>query len=255
MVELALRKSYWANVSGGKDSLYMLGVLLSNPEKYPLDGVVHFELEIDYPFIKDVVEHMETVCKMHGIPFIRIKPETSWFELYDRYGFPTRKARWCNSAYKINAARQLDKFMKSRGFQVVSYIGYCYDEVKRYSKRKDNITEIYPLVQEQIEESTILEWAKNQDIFNNYYNYNKRCGCMYCPLATMREYAYIYKYYPHIFYDMISRMKKTEKEMGEKLGRQFAITQSNPKYNAEYIEKRVIEYWQFKIEKEVNKNV
>lgn len=48
---LVLRPSYWASVSGGKDSLYMLKYILTNIDKYPLDGVIHFELEIDYPFI------------------------------------------------------------------------------------------------------------------------------------------------------------------------------------------------------------
>ena len=49
---LVLRPSYWASVSGGKDSLYMLKYILTNIDKYPLDGVIHFELEIDYPFMK-----------------------------------------------------------------------------------------------------------------------------------------------------------------------------------------------------------
>ena len=47
--EIALRPSYWASVSGGKDSLYMLNYILHNLDRYPLDGVVHFELEVDYP--------------------------------------------------------------------------------------------------------------------------------------------------------------------------------------------------------------
>ena len=53
--EIALRPSYWASVSGGKDSLYMLNYIIHNLDRYPLDGVVHFELEIDYPFINSVV--------------------------------------------------------------------------------------------------------------------------------------------------------------------------------------------------------
>ena len=72
--EIALRPSYWASVSGGKDSLYMLNLILHNLDKYPLDGVVHFELEIDYPFIKDVIDYMESECERFGIPFIRIAP-------------------------------------------------------------------------------------------------------------------------------------------------------------------------------------
>lgn len=55
--KIALRPSYWASVSGGKDSLYMLNLILHNLDRYPLDGVVHFELEIDYPFIHDVIDN------------------------------------------------------------------------------------------------------------------------------------------------------------------------------------------------------
>lgn len=61
--EIALRPAYWASVSGGKDSLYMLNYIMQNLDRYPLDGVVHFELEIDYPFINNVVDWMESACK------------------------------------------------------------------------------------------------------------------------------------------------------------------------------------------------
>ena len=61
--ELILRPSYWASVSGGKDSLLMLKIILENPNLYRLDGVVHFELEIDYPFITNVIDYMESECK------------------------------------------------------------------------------------------------------------------------------------------------------------------------------------------------
>ena len=72
--EIALRPSYWASVSGGKDSLYMLNYILHNLDRYPLDGVVHFELEIDYPFIHDVIDYMESECNMGGM-VLQHKPE------------------------------------------------------------------------------------------------------------------------------------------------------------------------------------
>lgn len=76
--EIALRPAYWASVSGGKDSLYMLNYIMQNLDRYPLDGVVHFELEIDYPFINNVVDWMESACKKCGIRFERIKPRKTW---------------------------------------------------------------------------------------------------------------------------------------------------------------------------------
>ena len=248
--ELALKPTYWASVSGGKDSLYMLNLILHNLDKYPLTGVVHFELEIDYPFIKDVIDYMENECIKHGIKFIRIKPDKTWIELYNTvntksgniYGFPTRRCRWCNSKYKLSCRKKFEQYMKSLGNRVIHYIGYCVDETKRYSHRK-NTNERYPLVENGVEEVTILQWAKKQEIFNNYYLINKRCGCMYCPMASYLSLAYLYKYYPDNFDYMIIKMKETEKIREKELGRPYAIKSPNPKYNAYYVENIVKTKW------------
>lgn len=242
--EIALRPSYWASVSGGKDSLYMLNLILHNLDRYPLDGVVHFELEIDYPFIKDVIDYMESECKRFGIRFVRIKPRKSWDELYDRYGFPTRVARWCNDKYKLDAELQLRQWMLSLGFYTVHYIGYCADEEKRFRKRASKAKrEIYPLAENGINEGEIWEWAKEQPIYNNYYKTNKRCGCMYCPMASYINFAYLYKYYPDNFAFMLVKMKETEKLRETELGRPFSVISSNPKYNADYLENIIKTKW------------
>ena len=247
--ELALRPSYWASVSGGKDSLFMLNLILHNLDKYPLDGVVHFELEIDYPFIKNVIDYMQSECERFGIRFVRIKPTKTWGELYERYGFPMRVARWCNSHYKLTAQKKLQEFMKTKGFYTVFYIGYCADEEKRLAKRVDlQKGERYPLVEENIQESTIWEWAKKQPIFNHYYETQKRCGCMYCPMSSFINFAYLYKYYPENFAFMINKMRETEAVREKELGRPFSCISSNPKYNADYLEKIVKTKWLKKLE-------
>lgn len=253
--ELALRPSYWASVSGGKDSLFMLNLILHNLDKYPLDGVVHFELGIDYPFIKNVIDYMQAECERFGIRFVRIKPTKSWCELYKKYGFPTRVARWCNDKYKLTAKKQLQEFMKKQGFYIVFYIGYCADEEKRFAKRVDlQKVERYPLVEERIEEETVWTWAKTQPIFNHYYETQKRCGCMYCPMASKMNYAYLCKYYPDMFDFMIEKMRETELILEQELGRPFSVISSNPKYNAVYLEKIIKTKWLAKLE-ELERNI
>lgn len=237
--DIVLRPSYWANVSGGKDSLYMLMLILANPDKYPLDGVVHFELEIDYPFIKDVVNLMEEKVTALGIPFVRVRPNVSWFDLEKRWGIPTRRARWCNSQYKMDAMRQLKNYLKTRGDELISYVGYCADEVKRFRDDKN----IYPLAEECIEEKTILDWAKKEPIFNHYYKFNERCGCMYCPMSSMQNLAYLYVFYNKEYQFFITECVKTEQKRAEELGRPFSVWQSNPKYDTLYYHKRVLEKW------------
>ena len=247
--ELSLRPTYWANVSGGKDSLFMLNLILRNLDKYPLDGVVHFELEIDYPFIKNVIDYMQKECERFGITFLRIKPTKTWNELYEKYGFPSKSARWCNSAYKLTAKKRLQELMKKLGFYVVSYIGYCADEEKRFTKRVDlQKVERYPLVEEKRDENTIWEWAKYQPIFNHYYETQKRCGCMYCPITSYINYAYLYKYYPENFAFMIDKMRETEKLREKEIGRPFSCISSNPKYNSEYLERIIKTKWVKKLE-------
>lgn len=208
--DLVLRPSYWANVSGGKDSLYMLKLILENPDLYPLDGVIHCELEYDFPFIKNVIDYMESECEKYGVRFVRIKPRMSWYELYKKRGFPSNNVRWCLCEYKLDAIKQLKEFLKSQNCYLVSYIGYCADEVKRYENRKI-LKEVYPLVDFNIKESTILEWAKEQNIFNDYYKINKRCGCMFCPFATKMQYAYTMKYYPNEYKKLMQLYKESEK--------------------------------------------
>ena len=253
--EIALRPSYWANVSGGKDSLFMLNLILHNLDKYPLDGVVHFELEIDYPFIKNVIDYMQSECERYGIRFVRVKPPKTWNELYEKYGFPTRIGRWCNSEYKIKAKKQLEEFMKLQGFYIVSYIGYCVDEEKRFAKRVDlQNVERYPLVEENIKEETIWAWAKKQPIFNHFYQTQKRCGCMYCPMSSKLNYAYLFKYYPTLFDFMIEKMRETELIRSQELGHPFSVTSSNAKYNADYLERIIKTKWVQKLEELESEN-
>lgn len=247
--QIQLRPSYWASVSGGKDSLYMLKLILSNPDKYPLDGVVHFELEIDYPFIKNVIDYMESECKRAGVKFLRIKPRKSWFDLYNEKGFPGKIVRWCNSEYKLDAKRQLVEWLKSQGIECIHYIGYCADERKRFEKRKENgITEIYPLVDFNIQEKDILEWAKNVELFNNYYKINKRCGCMFCPCANLLQHAYTLKYYPTQYDELISYMRETEYIVSKRRGKKYCIS-GRQEYDAYYIDNIIRTKWLPKLEK------
>lgn len=253
--EIALRPSYWASVSGGKDSLYMLNLILHNLDKYPLNGVVHFELEIDYPFIHNVIDYMQAECERRGITFYRIKPAKTWNELYQKYMFPTRTARWCNDKYKLSAKKRLEEFLHNKGFYLVCYIGYCADEESRFVKRIDlQRVERYPLVEEGIKENTVLQWAKLQPIFNRYYETQNRCGCAFCPMASKLNYAYLFKYYPTLFDFMIEKMRETELIRSQELGRPFSVTSSKAKYNADYLERIIKTKWLAKLEEIENEN-
>jgi len=246
--ELALRPYYAASVSGGKDSLYMLGLILNNLDKYPLDAVFHMELEIDYPFVKNVVARMKKLCSSSNIPFISIKPRQSFEELYAKRGFPSRKVRWCNSQYKKDAMRQFEEILKSKGLYSVCYIGFCADETKRFKYEIGKIQEgqrvIYPLAEEGIIESDILAWAKDNPIFEGFYKVNERQGCMYCPMLQYKEMAYQMIVYPEHAQRYWAMVLNEWREHGWNCLR-------GDKYTPDYIYERVKNYYVPKVREEL----
>lgn len=234
--DLSLTPVHYASVSGGKDSFYMLGLILNNLDKYPLDMVVHFELEIDWDWSKRVIDMMEKRCCEAGIKFLRIRPRKTWNELYEQFGFPNAHARWCNSNYKLDCKKQLDDWVLSLGCRPVAYIGLCADEKKRFKYdigNWENQDVCYPLAEEGIEEWQILDWARNQPIFEGYYKNFNRQGCKLCPFLSMKEMAYLLKKEPETFDYMFKCIKETEKNYDWKFRNE----------GADVIEKRIRGKW------------
>jgi hypothetical protein len=225
----------------------MLGLILNNLDKYPLDMVVHYELEIDWGWTKNVIDEMEKRCNKLGIPFYRIKPRRTWKELYDKYDMPTRRCRWCNSHYKLDCKKQLNDWIVSQNCRPVAYIGLCADEQQRFKydigdwKNQDVC---YPLAEENIKESVILEWAREQPIFNDWYLYFDRQGCMFCPMLTRKGLAYMYKYERETF----EKYFKCVKEYEDKYNTNYWGTKPS-----NYIRTTVIFKWLPKLEEEERK--
>lgn len=191
----------------------MLHYVLQNLDKYPLDCVVHYELEIDWEWTKKVIDYMEEECSRVGIKLIRIKPRFTWDKLYEKYDFPTRRARWCNSEYKLDAEKQMIKWIESMNCRPIAYIGFCADEEKRFKYELGNWEKgnvCYPLAEAGITESEVLLWARNVPIFQDYYKYFNRQGCKMCPNLSRKELAYMLKYETDSFYQYFDYVKKYE---------------------------------------------
>ena len=95
------------------------------------------------------------------------------------------------------------------GREVVHYIGFCADEVKRF---KDN-SDIYPLAELNIYESEVLEYAKQCDIFDGWYKSFTRLGCKFCPCGTYKEYAWEYLYNRKEFEERFEKIRNYEKNI------------------------------------------
>lgn len=212
MNDLKLRPYYIANISGGKDSLYMLGLILDNQDKYPLDGVVHFEMERDYPIARNVVDYIEKQLNARNIPLTRIKTTHTWEEYVNKYGYPSRVVKWCNSKLKLDCDRKLKKILKEIGRYPISYIGLCADETRRFKYEIGNWKDYkvcYPLAEEGILEDDILQWARNQPIFEGYYDVFKRMGCMCCPCSNILDMIYVKNHYPDMWIKIMDEIYYT----------------------------------------------
>lgn len=229
----------------------MLKVIAENPAKYPLDLIVHFELEIDYPWVKDVINEIEKIANKLGVKLVRVKPLIKYFDYLELHGVPKRQYRWCNSKYKLSCERQLSSWIKAQNCRPVAYIGFCADEVKRFKYSIGEIEEgqdvIYPLAEEGYHEDDILRWARTQPIFNDYYKLNTRQGCMFCPMAQYQSLAYMLWKYPDSYNWYMKVCKEDEKRTGSN------VFQSNPKYNAEYVDTVVRTKYTEKLKVELEK--
>jgi len=251
VINLSLRPVHYASVSGGKDSFCMLNLILNNLDKYPLDMVVHFELEIDWGWSKRVIDEMQKRCEAAGITFLRIKPRKSWEELYEKYGFPNAHARWCNSEYKLDCKKQLETWIRQQNCRPVAYIGLCADEKARFKYKIGNWQDqecCYPLAEEGIEEWQILEWAKTEPIFEGYYKYFKRQGCMLCPFLSMKEMAYLLYIDEDMFNYMFDCIKETEERILREKGKIWLFKT----VGADTIKHRVKNKWKSILEMEIN---
>lgn len=165
--------------SGGKDSDVIL-------ELAKLAGInyraIYKNTTIDPP---GTISH----CVKNGVEVVR--PTISFFQLIERKGFPTRRARFCCQylkEYKI-----MDKAIQGIRRSESVKRAKTYNEptmCRIYGSKKNYVEAIFPIL--DFTDKDIEEFVKERDIKLHplYYNEDgslnikKRLGCMGCPLKS-----------------------------------------------------------------------
>lgn len=219
---------YIATISGGKDSVAMVDLLLKN--NYPVDYIVFNDTKLEF---KEMYEYMEKVKKyikekydkeiitlksekelFKDIIFGRISKRSKKWEGYIRgTGFYSPYPQYClwRRDGKVNIfnkwLRSILKKHNTKKYKL--YIGFTLDEVKRKSKDK-NI--LYPLIDDfKMTEKCCLEYTKKIGLYNPLYNYFNRTGCSICPFTKKADIYKLYKYFPELFEQVKEIEKKLEK--------------------------------------------
>jgi len=187
--------------SGGKDSIVCYS--LCKKANIPFTAKFHYAFESP-----DVVKFI----KEKYPDVIIAKKELSYFQLIRKNGFlPTKNFRYCCGYFKENSKNAVITGVRkeeSAGRKKRKMFGIkSKKDIKKYSgiftencteKGKGSPIELRPILYF----STAEVWDyihKNNLPYPSLYDENqRRCGCMLCPLAGLKQNLYYIKKYPNL---------------------------------------------------------
>ena len=186
------------SLSGGKDSTAMLLMMLE--KKIPVDHIVFFDTGWEFPGMS---EHLDKLEKYIGREIISLKPNKSFEELFDKYGFPSLKGRWCTT-YKRDTLSKFSNQYKPN----TQWIGFSSDESKRIKK---TIGYNYPLVDWKVTEEDALKYCyeKGFDWGGLYEKYN-RVSCWNCPLQSLKDLKALWLYFPEYWKRLLEMQEQSK---------------------------------------------
>jgi len=225
------------SLSGGKDSTAMLLMMLE--KDMPVDYIIFVDTTKEFPQIYEHLEKLERYISPLKITRVAI-PFDYYFSEHVRkkgkkkgtkgYGFANIRSRWCTSFKRDYFTKKVRELIGDTPY--IRYIGYAYDEYKRYSKNNGkHINELYPLVEWKITEKQALEYCYSKGFdFGGLYEVISRSSCYCCPLVSMKKLYAIYKHYP----DLFEKIKEMELKSPNKFKPNLSIFEIEEKFKKMY---------------------
>lgn len=203
---------YIANLSGGKDSLFMTDEIIER--NLPLDYVVMFDTEMEFGATYRAIDAIKPKIEDYGAKLVILKNDTHWLEDMllrtvnegtpeEHFGY-----EWCgNGKCRWRTSQKVDIIngFLSRIGEYKQYVGIAYDEPGRI--KKENYKE-YPLVDWNVTEKECLEecwkrgynWNEPSPVTESghidLYKILKRVSCWCCANKNLEELYNIYYYLP-----------------------------------------------------------
>lgn len=182
---------YIASISYGKDSLAMLIKL--KELNYPIDEVLCVDvmfnesIPADKPEMVEFIKQADIILKdKFDVEVKHIKGPTFCEVFYSKnkkgkyigniHGYPLVFSAWCNSFLKVDP---LNKYIKSLGEDVISYVGIAYDEPDRYNSL-DKTKCIAPLYDLKIDQKETKRICEKNNLLSPAYKSQLRTGCWFC---------------------------------------------------------------------------
>ena len=231
---------YIASCSFGKDSL--AAIIVSEMHGIHIDEAIYCRIMFDDEISAELPEHENFIYqtaipmleKRYGIKTTIVQAKETYcsrfYRVYQRgvkvggiYGFPMRRAAWCNSVLKT---RPLDAWKKKAG-EYIAVIGIAADETKRI-ERKIESGKFLPLVKYGVKESAAFDICRKNGLLSPAYNGGReRLGCWFCHNQRINELRRLRKEHPDLWgrlmeLDAISPCRFTQRETLHDFDKRFS---------------------------------
>jgi 3'-phosphoadenosine 5'-phosphosulfate sulfotransferase (PAPS reductase)/FAD synthetase len=222
------------NISGGRTSAYMT-------IKYYQKGdlVIFCDTQREH---KGTYEFLDNIELFENIPIIRLTYDGGWDSLLDkRKAIPNYFKRFCTMELKVKTTRRYLRTQKILTYD--SYIGFRYDELDRYKKKKKmwkKVTDVFPLVTDKITNKDIIKYWQNKEYDLNIPAILGNCDA--CFMKGENAILTIYQQFPELAEKWIADEKRigntylngvSHQQMLNKsklLMKQYSLFEIEPKY-------------------------
>lgn len=228
--------------SGGKDSTALLLKCLEKGKK--VHSVVFFDTGWEFP---QMYEHINKVEEYTGVEIRKFHPKKPFLyymlekEVYNKKGeltkigrgWPNMNRRWCTALKQV----RIDQYLHLVP-DVVSYIGFSYDEEKRKKKflsnNKNGIKTKFPLIDIKMTEKGALDYCRKHGFdWGGLYDHFHRVSCFCCPLQSLWNLRKLKIHYPDLWKKMLLWESKIK---GVKLYQNKETVHSlNERFNKEFL--------------------
>lgn len=198
---------YISTFSGGKDSTAMILLILE--KGLPLDEVIYAKVP-EFGEIENFIKIFKEFIESKGIKFTILESDKTFEQMFYTkrksgkfkgtiVGWPLTRCCWVHDRMK---SIPLNRYLKKIG-EHIQYIGYAYDEERRYKKYLDDHTKSFPLVDYKITELDTIKYLKSKGWYNPRYWWFERMGCYFCPKQKLSSLEMVYRQYPSLWKKML----------------------------------------------------
>ncbi|HPS60131.1 MAG TPA: phosphoadenosine phosphosulfate reductase family protein [Candidatus Cloacimonas sp.] len=193
--------------SGGKDSQVVLDLVsrVVNPDNYI---VIYTDTGMEIPCVEDTVKN--TIKSYHSkypaFNFITAHPTSDTDKLWDLFGPPSQKIRWCCSVCKsVPFVQTLRKHVDNQKLSnIIVFEGVRAEESSRRNKYKRiasnvkhiNLINARPIFEWSTTEVFLYLFQRNIEINKAYRQGMWRVGCSVCPFASKPANYYLGVLFP-----------------------------------------------------------